>query len=103
MRNPYVSFCPPLLLAVAVLAASCPAGWAAAAVEDKSKPAPVAASAPDAKADSSAHSNLGSDELPNAPEPQSTPANAAPAPDSKQSGSPKQTKRILFIVPNFRS
>jgi hypothetical protein len=40
--------------------------------------------------------------LPDAPQPQ-TAATPGPATATPQPGSPKQTKRILFIVPNFRS
>lgn len=45
---------------------------------------------------------VSSETLPSAPLPQSGAA-SAPASAATTSGAPKQTKRILFIVPNFRS
>lgn len=51
----------------------------------------------------------GSDKIPDAPEPQTAASSAtqtsgqASTPSDSQGASPHQTKRILFIVPNFRS
>lgn len=49
---------------------------------------------------SASSSSVREDELPDAPQAQTA---AAPAPADPQNASPKQTKRILYIVPNFRS
>jgi len=47
-------------------------------------------------------STAATDSLPDAPQPQATPAPNTTSPNSSDGG-PKQTKRILFIIPNFRS
>jgi len=47
-------------------------------------------------------STAATDSLPDAPQPQTTPAPNTTSPNSSDGG-PKQTKRILFIIPNFRS
>lgn len=107
MQSSFLSLRLPVLLAALALftttgrAADTEAGKAAPPATPSTAPvAPVFPISPVPGSDSSSDSAA----VPDAPQPQSTATPASPATQpASQSGSPKQTKRILFIVPNFRS